>query len=403
SAGRWYGTMITLADGRALMVGGGNAYADSGFKNPSAYLNADGGSDIIAMTPEVYSPGSGWTKLSGATSREAFGPDENRYWYPRAWVAADGRVVGLSGQTLWRLDPNADAGHGELEVTGRFKSPVNEQTRPNVGVTSSAVMFDTGRVLQTGGNGYRNGDASDADISFFYRTSSSRQATILEFGQGSWPTVNETSPMIHARQWHNATVLANGKVLVSGGTRFANYGGAAAVRNGEIWSPETGQWQEVGAASRIRVYHSTALLMPNGTVLTAGGGQTGPVNNLDAEVFVPPSMFSRDADGTVRLAERPVIEAVTAMAPHYGERMQIKLDKAWPIASVALNGTGNVTHGFDTGQRRLSLAFHQLDDMLEIELPESGSLAPPGYYMLTVLLASGVGSRSVIIRLGLDA
>ncbi|MEZ5657897.1 MAG: hypothetical protein R3E83_05055 [Burkholderiaceae bacterium] len=73
SAGRWYGTMITLADGRALMVGGGNAYADSGFKNPSAYLNADGGSDIIAMTPEVYSPGSGWTKLSGATSRRRSG------------------------------------------------------------------------------------------------------------------------------------------------------------------------------------------------------------------------------------------------------------------------------------------------------------------------------------------
>ncbi|MEZ5652684.1 MAG: DUF1929 domain-containing protein [Burkholderiaceae bacterium] len=400
AAGRWYGTMLTLADGRALMVGGSAAYADGGYINASAYLNADGSSDLIAMTPEVYSPQSGWRQLSGATSRDAFGPDYNRYWYPRAWVAGDGSVVGLSAQTLWRLDADANSGAGSIEVTGTFKSPVDELARPNVGVTASAVMFDRGRVLQVGGNGYHNGDTSAADSTISYRTSSSKQATIIDFGDPSRPSIRETASMHHPRQWHNVTVLPDGQVFVSGGTRYANYGGDDAVRNGEIWNPDTGTWRETAAASRIRVYHSTALLLPNGTVLTAGGGVPGPVLNLDAEVFVPPGLFARDAGGAVRLAKRPVLESASTLTPGYGTHMQLALAGSSTIRRIALIGLGNVTHSFDSGQRRQTLSFTQRGAVLDVELPARAALAPPGYYMLTALDASDVPSRAVIIRLG---
>ena len=88
-------------------------------------------------------------------------------------------------------------------------------TRPNVGPTSTAVMYDPGRILQVGGNGYFNDDL----------TFSSRQATIIDIRSTTAPPVlTEVAPMANARQWANATVLPTGKVFVNGGTALRQPG-----------------------------------------------------------------------------------------------------------------------------------------------------------------------------------
>ena len=86
---RWYGTMTILADGRPLVVGGVEPYV-SGFGSDPDYLVASG---KVGVTPEIFDPATGWTLLDGATSRAVFGPELNHFWYPRQWVAADGRGV----------------------------------------------------------------------------------------------------------------------------------------------------------------------------------------------------------------------------------------------------------------------------------------------------------------------
>ena len=50
----------------------------------------------------------------------------------------------------------------------------------------------------------------------------------------------------------------------------------------------------------MRLYHSAALLLPDATVLTLGGGANGPQLNLNAEIYYPPYLFN--ADGTPRAA-----------------------------------------------------------------------------------------------------
>src|SRR5690606_29291188 len=155
-----------------------------------------------------------------------------------------------------------------VRVAGDFKTGVSADTRPNVGPTSTAVMFAPGRILQVGGNGYYDG----------HPTPSSAQATVIDIN-GADPVLTETAPMSVGRQWANATVLPDGKVVVTGGTRRANNGGSDAVYHAELWDPATGTWTDGASAAVVRVYHSAALLMPNGTVLSTGGGAPGPVNN----------------------------------------------------------------------------------------------------------------------------
>ena len=48
---------------------------------------------------------------------------------------------------------------------------------------------------------------------------------------------------------------------------------AKAVLPAEIWNPDTETWTTVASLQNGRLYHSTALLLPDGRVLMAGGGQ----------------------------------------------------------------------------------------------------------------------------------
>ena len=137
---RWYASMIKLADGRTMITGGGLPYVTEAYANPAGNLNN------VSMTPEVWTPGTGWSSLTGISvsngGRDAFGPDFNRWWYPRNWVAPNGQVFGISAEKMWFLNP---AGTGSITFVGNFKTGYNNTTRPNVGPTSTAVMYDIGK------------------------------------------------------------------------------------------------------------------------------------------------------------------------------------------------------------------------------------------------------------------
>ena len=79
----------------------------------------------------------------------------------------------------------------------------------------------------------------------------------------TWSPANS---MAQSRYVHTATVLSNGKVLITGGA----YNGNVALKNCELYDPATNIWSTVASMAGSRYFH-TATVLPNGKVLVAGG------------------------------------------------------------------------------------------------------------------------------------
>ena len=376
---RWYATLVTLPDGRPLMLGGMVPYSEGMQDNPDAAI-AQG---TPSMTPEVWESTT-WRSLFGAFSRDAFGPDYLRCSYPRAFVAPNGKVFGISAEKMWYLDP---AGNGTIQTVGNFKQAYTTANPVNVGATNTAVMYDIGKIIVAGGNGSFNGDGLPA----------SNKATTIDINGGG-ATLTELPPMNNARRYPNGIALPEGKVLITGGTKRGNNNGADSVVAVEIWNPASNTWTVGASAAHYRGYHSFSILLPSGVVLSTGGGTPGPVTNLNAEVYYPPSLF-RTVGGAAQLAPRPVVVALSGLSYVNGADLQLDLADASPISGLVLLGTSNGTHSFNSGQRRIPLTFTQESYRLTTIIP-GNTIVPPGYYQLVAVDANGVPSRGVIIAVG---
>ena len=345
-AARWYPTMTTLTDGRILVQGGRDAGQTSG-----------------VFTPEIYTAGQGSSWLNGATSSTIYSNAGNQWWYPRSWVAPNGQVFGITNDDMYYLDPNGD---GSITPVGIFSGT-------NRGITSTAVMYDRGKILQVGGN--------------------NNQATIIDINNGT-PVLSSAGTANYRRMWGDSTVLPDGTVFVSGGSIKNNVAEQVAYA-AEIWNPQTNTWTVVDSAAALRLYHSTSLLLPDGTVLTAGGTTPGfDTEALSSEIYRPAYLYDDQGNPAQRptiASEDNVINWETSMTATVGAGQQID--------RISLVSFGAVTHSFDMGQRFLELDFTQSGDRLTIETPESANVAPPGYYMLFAMNKQGVPSEAKIVQI----
>ncbi len=193
--------------------------------------------------------------------------------------------------------------------------------------------------------------------------------------------------MAFPRSFHNLTVLPDGQVLATGGgvtTDPADF--SKAVYEAELWSPVTRTWTTLSRGQIPRLYHSTALLMPDATVLVAGGGrqngrsQPDPADQPNAEIFSPPYLFK---------GPRPVITSAPTLV-RYNTAFSVSSPDATRIASVSLIALSSVTHAFNENQRFVPLTFTAGAGSLTVQGPINGNTAPPGPYMLFLVDTNGV-------------
>src|SRR5215211_3272035 len=191
--------------------------------------------------------------------------------------------------------------------------------------------------------------------------------------------------MAFPRRRMNTPILADGSVMAVGGTRAAD-DATRAILDGEIWNPDTKTWKTVASMSEARMYHSTALMLPDGRVVTAGGEAAG---RLRAQVYSPPYLFK---------GPRPVITSAPTSA-QYGAGFTVGTNVT-NTAKVALMRPSAVTHAIDMNERYVPMTFTKTGSDLSVTAPPSAKHAPPGYYMLIVTDVNGVPSVAKWVLLG---
>jgi hypothetical protein len=229
--------------------------------------------------------------------------------------------------------------NGKVLVTGGFDSsgaplastelydPVSQTwssagAMPNKAAGHTATLLPNGKVLVVGG-GNSSSEIYDSASNTWTRgggigqrtyhtatllppDATGKQLVLIAGGSGnngattnsallydpSTGNVTSTGNMTVSRDFHTATLLPNGKVLIAGG-RTGSGSGYVYLKTGELYDPATGTFSAIGGSimSSSRFGH-TAILLPANTqgkqfVLLAGGGDTASSQTATADLYDP--------------------------------------------------------------------------------------------------------------------
>jgi YVTN family beta-propeller protein len=206
--------------------------------------------------------------------------------------------------------------------------------------------------------------------------------------------------MAYARTFHNSVVLPNGQVVVIGGqTRGVGFSNDYAVLPAELFDPISETWTTLPAMTKPRNYHSIAVLLPDGRVMSAGGGLCGAncaANQANHEILSPPYLFNPDGSA----AARPAIAAAPATVAH-GQTIQVAADPT--VVAFAMVRLSSTTHTVNNDQRRVPIPFRSTaPGVYELDLPSNPGILLAGHWMLFAMNAQGTPSVAHTLRVALD-
>lgn len=374
AGGRWYPTLVTLGDARVLAVSG---------------LTETGTLNVV---PEIYSSANNsWTAFQ-ATSQFAL--------YAHLFLLQDGRVF-YSGAYF---DPNYGVYPRILTLsTDPFtETPLSGDfgglQEPDSGNQAASVLLPPAqdqRVMIIGGGNPNNATA---------------RVNIVNLNANN-PTYQPAAYLKNPRMHLSAVLLPDRTVFVCNGSKTSEQTDAANTAiPAEIYDPAADTWTQVATPNvQTRVYHSVALLLPDGRVVTAGGnpqrlndclstntldqctsGERPLSEELRVEVYSPPYLFR----GT-----RPVIGSAPQTVT-LGQTITIQTAQARNIQWVHLIRPMSTTHSLDTEQRLVDLPISSTtDSALNVTVTNNPNLAPPGWYMLFITDTNRIPSVASWVQL----
>lgn len=236
-----------------------------------------------------------------------------------------------------------------------------------------------------------------------------KKTEIIRFDSKSkeTPCFEEYKDMIHNRYYIYAVILPDQNILVAGGKdgHMGHHHGNEgcldestgnplhtedAVMDAEMFITKEERWAEMAPMSVDRLYHSNAILLQDGSVMTAGSNPSRKCFEKRVEIYKPPYFFK---------GERPEI-VNHPYEIRYGMEFDMEVTDADTIESVAIIRPSNTTHCLNPEQRYVGLRFESKSGtLLSAQVPGNKSLAPPGYYMLFILNSEGIPNVAPFVLL----
>ncbi|MGB0954226.1 MAG: galactose oxidase-like domain-containing protein [Planctomycetota bacterium] len=361
AVGRWYPTVTQLGDSDSMIILGGKNRRSEVEDNYTLYNWRTGTfNSNVSQGP----PGA-WHNIHGL------------FFYPRTHLLPNGDIF-FSGfmQNSASINPLTRQNHQletdwddnyEIEEVGLrvYGESLMLPLRNSSTLDDVRIQVMCGEIYDQGGLGVSLGATSMVEeLSFNPSDAHYRQ----------WSDA-AVADMREERWFPNMVQLPDESVLVIGGEADE------VVR--PLKQPElrvNGVWQYVARPDSARGYHSTALLLPDGRVISGGGDH----RRSDFQIFEPPYLFKPG---------RPVINDLHDDVLRYGQPNGIRF--SGKAGKIVLMKPGSRTHHFDNDQRMLIL-WEGEDDSGEVHFdgPTNGNLAPIGLYMLFLVSPGGVPSEA---------
>ena len=321
-----------------------------------------------------------WSRLTGVTAAPMTGPD------PQGVYRGDNHLwlFATSGGQIFHAGPSAPMHWITTTGAGTITSPGNRGDDA-FAINGDAVLYDVGTILKAGGApAYQNTTASGASY-------------VIKFTGGV--AVTKIAPLAYPRAFSSGVALPNGQVVIVGGqTTPVPFSDNTAILVPEIWDPATRVFRQMKPMQTSRVYHSTAILLPDGRVFVGGGGQCGQgcsANHFNTEILTPPYLLNPDGSA----AARPTIASAPSTGTLGGT---LAVTTGAPVTSFVLMRLSSITHTVNNDQRRIPLAIQSTSGATSytLAIPADPGVVLPGYYMLFALNAQGVPSVAATVRIG---
>ncbi|HST54678.1 MAG TPA: galactose oxidase early set domain-containing protein [Solirubrobacteraceae bacterium] len=425
NGGAWYPSATELGNGDVISFGGLDA---SGQGQTKTNYFVDPSNPDTGDTPGEW-VGFGSTKLQQTYPW---------YWgeYPSMILTADGRLFydgshvfgngaegttfAPSGTSLYKYwcDPNAN----QAAVSTNPDSNVSFRVQDTAGLRdpdmrdqSASLLLPPAQhqkvMIMGGGNTYTTIPGSQEGALNLTDEIDLSQPNPHWVAGPNLPrgTLDDGSmqPLGAGKMYVSAVALPDGKVLETGGSQQVR---SNNVHEASIFDPATDAFTPVAPDPVGRDYHSEALLLPDGRVITLGSNPFDPSSGqssfeLRVSIYKPPYLFK---------GARPVLSTIDGQANAsasdgttdtkqwaYGTQHTLGYTSAKPITSAVLIRPGAVTHSSDPNQRELSLPISaDASGQLMVSLTANQNLAPPGYYMVFLLNSDGVPSVAQWVHVG---
>ncbi|MET9518516.1 galactose oxidase-like domain-containing protein [Streptomyces sp. NPDC002994] len=354
---RWYPTLVTLQDGKVLAV--------SGLDDVGAILAGDN---------EYYDP---------KTKKWSKAPFRYFPTYPALFLTKGGKLFYSGANAGYGpADKGREPGIWDLEKN-TFKK-VGGLTDLDQTETAASLVLPPAqdqRVMILGGGGVGESDKATG------------RTAIIDLDEES-PVFERGPQLPQGTRYLNSVIMPDDTIFTSGGSTDYRGRGASNILKAQFYDPKTNAFKEAADPTVGRNYHSEALLLPDGRVVTFGSDSLfGDKDNTKLgkfeqrmEVYTPPYLF-RDK------ALRPALGAGPRELGASG-RATYKTAHPERIARARLMRPSAVTHTTDVEQRSIELGLKKGRGEVTVEVPGDKSLVPPGWYMLFVTDSEGTPSEA---------